>query len=358
MLHRLAGLALAVLALLVCAAPAFAGPTVTIRVEGQNATLLPPTTVTLGDTPITLADASTCDANTPAAALDRATAGNWDRQPFVSTILGESHTFAVRDSWAEWVDNRFGNGICNDHLVSGEQVLFLVDTSDANFNPTVFPLELANVPATAIAGTPFSVTVTQFRTTGAPGTGIPELAAGVTVTAGGVSATTGPDGRALLTVPTAGPTTVRGVRGTARSVAQAITIGNAVTPRAVDRTAPRARLLSPRNGHTYRRATFSPRLIHAAVAESGSGVRTVKLRLTRRLGNRCFAFSGRRERFIGAKCGTGFFFSVSSKSDFTFLLPERLRRGHYVLDVEAVDNAFNRDTVGERGRNRSVFDVR
>src|SRR3954453_3051497 len=43
MLHRLAGLALAVLALLVSASVALAGPTVTVRVEGQSATLLAPT---------------------------------------------------------------------------------------------------------------------------------------------------------------------------------------------------------------------------------------------------------------------------------------------------------------------------
>jgi hypothetical protein len=134
--------------------------------------------------------------------------------------------------------------------------------------------------------------------------------------------------------------------------------GAAVAGVQVDRTAPRARLLSPRNGHTYRRSVFSPRLIHVAVAESGSGVRTVKLRLTRRVGTRCFSFSGKRERFIGAKCGQGFFFSVSSKSDFTYLLPERLSRGHYVLDVAAIDRSFNRDAVGVKGRNRSVFDVR
>ena len=126
----------------------------------------------------------------------------------------------------------------------------------------------------------------------------------------------------------------------------------------VDRTAPRARLLSPRNGHTYRLRRFSPRFIHVAVVESGSGVRTVKIRLTRRVGKRCFSFSGTRDRFIGAKCGGGFFFTVSDRSDFTFLLPQRLGRGHYVLDAEAIDKAFNRDAVGERGRNRSVFDVR
>jgi hypothetical protein len=363
MLQRLAGLALAIVLLVVGASPALAGPTVTIRVEGQNATLLPSTTVTLPDTPLTLADGSSCAANTPAGALDVATAGNWDRHSFASTILGESHTFTANDSWAEWVNNRYGGGICNDHLVTGDRVLMLVDTSDASFNPTVFPIDLANVPASVSAGTPFSVTVTQYFTAGMSGTGTPQPAAGVTVTAGGASATTGADGRAVLTVPTSGATNIRATRGTARSAAQPLDVvpaGQAVAgvKATVDRVQPRARLLSPRTGHTYRFARFSPRLIHVAVAERGSGLRTVKLRLTRRLGNRCFSFSGKRERFIGAKCGSGFFFTVSSKPDFTFLLPERLRRGHYVLDVAAIDNAFNRDTVGDRGRNRSVFDVR
>jgi hypothetical protein len=368
MLHRLAGLALAVLALLVTAAPALAGPTVTVRVEGQSATLLAPTTVTLGDTPVTLADGTTCPSNSAAAALDVATGGNWDRSAFVSTILGESHTFTANDSWAEWVDNRYGNGLCTDLLVPGDELLMLVDTSDANFNPTVFPLVLGSVPTSATAGTPFVVAVTQFSTNGTPGTSTPGPAAGVTVTAGGASAVTGADGRATLTVATPGAVSVRATRGSSRSVAVPLTVaapGQAAVPAAqnvagavVDRAAPRARLLSPRSGHVYRFTRFSPRLIHIAVAESGSGVRSVKIRLTRRVGNRCFSYSGRRERFIGAKCGRGFFFTVSDRQDFTYLLPRRLGRGHYVLDVEAIDRAFNRDSVGDRGRNRSVFDVR
>lgn len=367
MLNRLAGVALAVLALLVPAVPALAGPTVTVRVEGQNATLLPSTTVTLGDAPVTLADGTTCPSNSAAAALDAGTGRNWDRSAFVSTILGESHTFTANDSWAEWVDNKYGNGLCNDLLAPGGELLMLVDTSDANFNPTVFPLVLSSVPASATAGTPFVVAVTQFSTNGSPGTSTPGPAAGVTVTAGSASAVTGADGRATLTVETPGNVSVRATRGSSRSVVAQLTVAAPgqtpvpVQPAAaatVDRTAPRARLLSPRNGHTYRFARFSPRLIHIAVAESGSGVRTVKIRLTRRVGKRCFSFSGKRERFIGAKCGGGFFFTVSDRADFTYLLPERLPRGHYVLDAEAIDRSFNRDTVGDRGRNRSVFDVR
>jgi hypothetical protein len=84
----------------------------------------------------------------------------------------------------------------------------------------------------------------------------------------------------------------------------------------------------------------------------------VKLRLTRRVGDRCFSYSGKRERFIGQRCGRGFFFTVSDRAAIDYLLPQKLPRGHYVLDVAAIDKAFNRDAATQRGRNRSVFDVR
>jgi hypothetical protein len=238
-------------------------------------------------------------------------------------------------------------GACADPIANGDDVLFAYGTG-------LQPLLRLSGPATASTGVAFTVHVVD-QTTGAP-------VAGATV----AGAATDAAGNAVVRFAQAGVQRLKATKaGTIRSNALVIGVGGAgqtaaqgVAGAQVDRTAPRARLLSPRNNHTYRRAKFSPRLIHVAVAESGSGVRTVKLRLTRRLGNRCFAYSGRRDRFIGAKCGTGFFFSVSSKSDFTFLLPERLPRGHYVLDVEAIDRSFNRDTVGVRGRNRSVFDVR
>ena len=77
--------------LLALSSPAYAAPTVTVRVEGANATLLGRTSVTLG----TGANGSPCDADTAGAALDAATNGNWDRQEFVQTILGETHKFEL-----------------------------------------------------------------------------------------------------------------------------------------------------------------------------------------------------------------------------------------------------------------------
>ena len=141
------------------AAPALAGPTVTMRVEGESATLLERTQVTLPDTPPPVAG---CDKWTVGAALEEATHGDWDRQSFVSTILGETHTFAANDYWAEWVDRgagyRAGAGICSDTLADGDEALMLVDVASASFAPTRFPLDLEGLPAAVTAGQAVTVT--------------------------------------------------------------------------------------------------------------------------------------------------------------------------------------------------------
>ncbi len=370
MLHRLAGLALAVLALLVPASVAAAAPvTVNLRIEGSTATLFEgPITTDARDA---LATASSGGPH-PCNVGQNLTPPTAERAGNPTTALADSGVSfdATFDSgFSDFLINRIGGDVagtafwgvavngqfppvggCQFPLSPGDEVLWAFD----GFGKAL--LQLAG-PATATVGTPFVVTVRNEA--GAP-------VAGATV--GG--ATTNAAGQASVTLASAGVQRLKAeAPGAIRSNALVVSVaapGQTAVPAAnvagiaIDRTAPRARLLSPRNGHTYRRTRFSPRLIRVAVAESGSGVRTVKLRLTRRVGNRCFSFSGKRERFIGTKCGSGagFFFAVSDRSDFSYLLPERLSRGHYVLDVEAIDRSFNRDTVGDRGRNRSVYDVR
>jgi hypothetical protein len=371
MLHRLAGLALAVLAVLVPASVALAAPvTVNLRVEGSAGTLFEGPVTTDTKTAVTTASGGThpCDvgenlnpntaarAGTPTTALIDAAAAlglPFDAQFFPSTPAGGDFFVSrvgsdVNQSappFASWgVAVNFKSlqvGGCQVALTPGMDVLWAYDF----FNQTRL-LQLTG-PASVSVGVPFTVNVSDGQSNNA----VPGASVGGTSTDGA--------GHASITLTRPGVYRLKATApSSVRSNALVVAAGVPAPRATVDRTAPRARLLSPRNNHTYRRTKFSPRLIHVAVAESGSGVRTVKLRLTRRLGNRCFAFSGKRDRFIGAKCGTGFFFSASSKSDFTFLLPERLPRGHYVLDAEAIDRSFNRDTVGVRGRNRSVFDVR
>jgi hypothetical protein len=378
MLHRLAGLALAIAALLVPASGAAAAPvTVNLRIEGPASTVFegPVTTdvrpfrFTAGtDTAPHRCDATAVNTGTSptpvptrgaaitAAALSApfSTSGTFSAQfgsPSFAEVGGQATTFdpATGSFLVEYKNGVAAQvGACADPIASGDDVLFAYGTG------ADVVLALSG-PATATAGVPFGVRVID-EATGAP-------VAGAAI----AGATTDTAGNATVTVAQAGVQRLKATKaGAIRSNALVVAVGAAPAPvpaqrvagAVVDRTAPLARLLSPRNGRTYRLARFSPRLIRVSVAETGSGVRTVKLRLTRRVGRRCFSYSRTRDRFIGAKCGSGFFFTVGSSSDVTFLLPRRLGRGHYVLDVEAIDRAFNRDAARERGRNRSVFDVR
>jgi hypothetical protein len=371
MRRRSLGLAAVIAA--VAATPALAAPTVTVRVEGQSATLLAPTTVTLGADPVVLADA-TCPGNSAAAAIDKATGGNWDRKQFTSSILGESHTFAANDYWAEWISNRFGGGICSDLLNEGDEVLMLVDTSDASFNPTVFPLVLGGVPARVAPGAPFTVTVTQYRTAGTPGTSTAEPASGVSVGA----ATTGADGRATLTLSTPGSATLRAVRGAARSAPVPVCVStgsdgacgsSAASACATsgddglcgtkDKRAPRGRIASIAEGQRFGKGK-GPRSLSGTVAADPSGIADVRLRLTRNDHGRCQTFDGRSARLVALKrCGAkhGKWFSAGDRQQWSYLLPARLGSGRWVLDVEARDRAGNVDTLLQRTRTRVVFIV-
>jgi hypothetical protein len=59
------------------------------------------------------------------------------------------------------------------------------------------------------------------------------------------------------------------------------------------------------------------------------------------------------------RCGAthGTWFSVGSRADWRYLLPAKLGRGRYVLDLRVVDGKGNADTKLARGRNRVVFTV-
>jgi hypothetical protein len=91
-----------------------------------------------------------------------------------------------------------------------------------------------------------------------------------------------------------------------------------------------------------------------------SGLHAVKLRLTRTDGETCSTWSRSKERFVPRRCGAanGYWFVIGTQPDWEYQLAERLPRGRYVLDVNAIDKAFNRDDQRRRGENRAVFTVR
>jgi hypothetical protein len=372
---RRSGLA-GLLLTLVVAASASAAPTVSVRVEGQNSTLL-------ARTPITLLDGSEpntgCPGTSGSAALELATHGNWDRQAYTQTILGETHDFSAdSDYWGIWVfrGGRYvvANGLCDEQLAQGEELLAAYEQAPPpDYAPLVFPMWVTGVPSTVAPGAPFTVTVyeTQCEQYCSPGEGHAVPRTGATVTAGDVSATTDGQGQATLVLTQPGPASVRATRaGNTPTAAEptCATTGSdgacgstqpapaTTTPAGPDRTAPEGRIAGIPEQARYSTKS-APRELKGSVKADPSGLRWVQLRLTRRSHGRCWYFSGSKERFRKTRCGRSFAFRIGDKSDWSYLLPARLTPGRYVLDALAVDGANNHERPA-RGRNRIVFFVR
>jgi hypothetical protein len=382
-------------------APALAAPTVTVRVEGESATLLAATTVTLN----TPEPVSGCPANSVAAAINLAVNGNWDHGEanhgggnFTETILGETHAFThSSDTWSEWVDYKWGGGICSDLLGNGDEVLMVADHEPApSYAPTVLPLVVSGVPASVPVGAPFTVQVAAIQTPpgmfAERGEGTPVPAEGATVVGPGAAATTtGASGTATITLASAGNTMLRATKagdspsasfvvcahngndgncGTVAPSAGSPTTSSSGSPAGSQTTASSgtagvrysrphallARLTGLLDGHVYRRGS-APRLLQGAVEANGA-LRDVALRLTRRQGPRCAFYDGFTERFRPMRCGAvhGSYFPVGRRASFSYLLPAALTRGRYVLDAQATDAAGNRTTLA-RYATRLVFYV-
>lgn len=394
--RRLLGLLVGGLLFLAPAAAALAGSPadVTVRVEGKSATLLPSTLVHTTTTPVQRHGHS-CSGTSAIGALDTATHGQWeDYDPyyfngyFVDGILGETYDPTTNsDYWAFWMNNKQSSvGVCDAELQTGDQILFFVARCDvgpppdyACTNPPVLPLGLT-APSTVDTGVPFNVTVVEYAT---DGTSTPE--AGATVSGGGTSATTDANGVATLTLSQSGATTLRATN-TNRAPSDSVPVcahagddGNcgttapgqpapATTPcqhtgddgrcGTIDRTPAAARITSILEQQHFAHGR-APRELRGTVAPDVSGLRDVRLRLTRNDRGHCATFDGATTRFRRLRrCGAvhGTWFSVGDRADWSYLLPTALGRGRYVLDVDTTDNAGNRDTL-QRGRNRVVFFV-
>lgn len=366
---------------------AFAGSTVTVRVEGLTRTLLPPTEVTTNSTPV-IKDgnsAHSCSGTSAAGALQIATGGSWGGAWFESfhgysaeTILGEAHAFepgaAANYFWSYWLAGKASSaGICEGELQAGESILFFPEcfSETGACPPPPNPLAVS-APAVAERGQPVTVSVTSYAN--ASGTASP--AVGATVAGGGAGATTDASGHAMLTIPQTGsiqlqvtaPGSVRtettvcvhagddGTCGTARPASAPVAAPSVVVaapykgPFAIV-----AQASGVQDGHVYPRGR-APKVLSGTIA-THSPVASVDLRLRRSDRGRCFAYDGLTERFRRARCGEGSFFTVGATPRFSYLLPAALAPGRYVLDVQATDTVGNRTTLA-RGSSRIVFYVR
>jgi hypothetical protein len=369
----LAGLVLAT----ALAAPAYAAPvTVDLRVEGATHTIFEgkvttdARSITMGPGPVFGGGAypggtETCNGlnfgnrggyagpgGTPTTALDDAAktgAFSWygpfdaDFDDFFVTTIGGEGT--VDGPYWDVRTNGASNqrGGCQIQLANGDEVLFAIDGYGK-------PALRLTGPATAAPGAPFAVSVRDE--------------AGAAVSGAEVAGQTTSGGTAMVRLDSPGPhrlkaTKADSVRSNALEVC--VTTGSdgacgTVQRSAPDTTAPAARILGIRDGQRFTRRR-APRELRGTVAGDPSGLWAVKIRLSRRFNGDCWYFSGSREQFLKRTCGKKYAFKVGEESEWSYLLPARLPRGRYWLDLYAIDRAFNK-TAFARGINSVTFSVR
>jgi hypothetical protein len=383
-------LGLAIVATLICSAPALAA-SVNLRVEGKTDELVPSTRVTLPSQPVLKDGTHPCGATSIGAALQGAVGDDWAASydsGFATYLLTgvRGYSPASPDYFALWVNHKYTSlSVCDDGLQEGDDVLILVDYCDYDAqaqtctNDPVLPLAL-DAPKVVTPGVPFTVTVTRYD-----GTGAQAPVAGASV--GG--ATTDSAGHATVTVPGAGPSSLRATKPNFAGVTQAICAttgsdglcgssrpypggggGGSPSPACatnghdglcgtVDHTPALARITSIREQQTFAKGN-GPRTLAGTVAADPAGLRSVQLRLTRRDGARCSRYDDEREQFRRTRhcrATAGKWFDAGDRNAWSYLLPSKLGRGRYVLDVRTFDGAGNVDNTLQRGRNRIVFRV-
>ena len=351
--------------LLAVSSPAYAAPvTVDLRIEGATRTLFEGP-VTTDTAPFVASDGlHECGTgptrgaviSTAAQAGAFAMQASWNAtysSPTFETIAGDSVGFdgATGRYLAEFKNGVSAEvGSCADPVSAGDKVLFAY----SSFGDLVLDL---SGPARAKPGETVTVKVTDGKDP-VPGASV-----------GGKQ--TGPDGTVTLAWPEKGDHDLKASKdGAIRSnrlrvcvtdgadgacgTTRPTPIGATNPAAAPDRTAPAASLTGLRDKQVF---TTGPRELKGSFAADPSGIKTVKLRLAKRSGGKCWYFSGKMETFRRTKCGTEKYFAIGDKADWSYLLPARLGMGRYVLDAIAIDGAGNRTPLA-RGTTRVVFTVR
>jgi hypothetical protein len=228
---RGAALALAVglLALLAIPVQASANSTVKVMVVGKKSILLAPTSVEIGTGS---SEATTwngvgtmphsCKNNTAYQAIEKAVKGNWDRELFINTILGETISWTPNEEyWAIYFDNNYGEwGACEQVMKTGDTILMQAVVSgpeSEGYVPQSIPIELAVSASKVEKGKKVTVHLTEWKPKTTIGTEEPKgsghwvippsehlNAPGYTVKIGSAEAVTNSLGEATLTLATAG----------------------------------------------------------------------------------------------------------------------------------------------------------
>jgi hypothetical protein len=293
--------------------------------------------------------------------------GTWGGQGFeLKRVKSETQTSASGADparyWSFWVNyTHMTVGLCDPgfELQEGDDVIILVDCYSAiDACDPAQPLRLRNVPPTVAPGQTVTVRVDEYGVedpAAYPTVTKSQPSAGATITYGGATATTAADGTARLTFTEPGPVSLRVEKADRVRTAEltCVTSGNdgscgtQLPPTAVlgtekpdDKTAPVASFSRLKNGRVYSRRN-APRRLSGTVTPDESGIKSVRLGIHRRVGERCWTFDGASERFERHRCGGRSSFRIGDRADWSYLLPKRLPKGRYTIRAVAVDNAGN-----------------
>jgi hypothetical protein len=355
---------------LVAAPAGAAGPAnVTVRVEGEAQTLVARSAVRTNDTPVAQDGSKSCTGTSALGALSQAVAGDfggsWGNIGYLlERIKGETQTAPPNSDparfWSFWVNYAYQNqGVCATELQEGDDVLFFADCfSSTQQCASMSPLRIGGVPATVAPGGAVTVKIEEFVVSydrNFVGSTTAEPAEDVTIRAAGQTVTTGADGTAQLSFSSPGPVSIEATKpGRVRTAALTCVTGGGdgncgtqLSPSAVlgterpdDKTAPRVRFARLKNGKVYKRKR-APRKLSGSVTPDPSGLQSVRLSILRKVGDRCWTFDGAGERFERHRCGGRSSFRIGDRAEWSYLLPERLGRGRYVIRAVAIDKAGN-----------------
>jgi hypothetical protein len=377
-LQTLAAL-VAALAMLVLAGAATAAPvTVNLRVEGSTQTLFDgPITTDAKSLTKDTTGSHTCDGTnrkvnptpgpTMTGAMDDgaiAAGFSWDAtwdanyEDFLISRIGpDTNTGAPAFTpyWGyfqNWVASQIGG--CQQQVGQGDDILFA-------YGDYGEPLLQLTAPTRAATGESFQVTVQQND---GAGTRTPAVGAAV----GG--STSDANGHVAVSFADAGVHRLKATRsGAIRSNGASVCVYapgsgdcgsdkpapvdqpvDQSTPQPAvqpvkDTTRPVVRVSSIQAGKVYAKG---PRVLSGEVDETG-GIAQVFLRLRSTDGggltaaSRCRWFSGKRGVFTHrtVPCSKARFFRIGTNPRFSYLLPARLRSGHYVLEVKVLDRSYN-----------------
>src|SRR4051812_9643374 len=248
-------------------------------------------------------------------------------------------------------------GSCADWMVNGDDELFAYGDGTETILKLTGPATAKPGQAVGIkvvdqgTGAPVVGASVEGKTTGADGTATvgPYDARGdhafkatraksIRSNALHVCVTDGADGFCGTSAPGTAPS------GGASSQSAANPQTTAAPPTARDLLAPHGRLTSLKDGSRFEHGQ-GPRELKGSVGDDASGLLMVKLRLTRNVEGKCSSWSSKVERFKRTRCGVshGWYFKIGSDAAWSYQLAEKLGPGRYVLDVQAVDKAYNRD---------------